>query len=68
MNAQNTVLGNVQDHVMANTWRLIFERPYDHLTPTTPLPTPDFSRLAEVLPEYRLIGLAMAINHSRRYQ
>ena len=68
MTTQNAFLRNVQDHVMANTWRLIFERPHAHLSPTTPLPPPDFSRLVEVLPEYRLIGLAIAISHLRRYE
>ncbi len=69
MTRNEVVLGSIQDHIMANTWRLIFEyRSGRSPVSNTPKPAPDFSRLAEVLPEYRLIGLHLAGNSQRRYQ
>ena len=56
---------NPHDHIMANTWRLIFE----HSTRTTLPQTEqrDLSKLEKLLPEYRLIGFALASNrHQRR--
>lgn len=58
----------VQDHIMANTWRLIFEgNPYQDPIAISPPPT-DFSRLEEILPEYRLIGLHLAQRRRRPYE
>ncbi len=61
---------NHKDHVMANTWRLIFEaRQVQTRLSTSPPPlNPNFSRLEAILPEYRLIGLEMAATPKRRYQ
>ncbi|GAB4450270.1 MAG: hypothetical protein Fur0044_45810 [Anaerolineae bacterium] len=60
MNSTDGLMGNAQDHIMANTWRLIFDRKARR--PSTLLPTtdPDFLLLEELLPEYRLIGLSLA--------
>lgn len=49
-----------QDHIMANTWRLIFEQ---ELQPERSMPhhfVKNFSALEQLLPEYRLIGYSLA--------
>lgn len=60
-------LRHPSDHIMANTWRLIFERkPQSAKTTTLPsLPT-DFGMLEQILTEYRLIGLSLAENDGNR--
>lgn len=65
----NALINNLQDHIMANTWRLIFERqPYLATTEaSTSRSTPNFSRLEDVLPEYRLIGLEIVAGQKSRY-
>lgn len=61
MDSYDSSLEFISDHIMANTWRLIFERKARSLTShTTPPAIPDFSVLEQLLPEYRLIGLALA--------
>ncbi len=45
-----------QDYVVANTWRLIIERT-SKSSAMIQRHKPDFSRIAEILPEYRLMGL-----------
>ena len=66
MNTNNSVMDNSHDHIMANTWRLIFERhqPSHHLT--LKQSALDFSILAQLLPEYRLIGLSLADRSKKR--
>ncbi len=61
MDGTDTVMHGPHDHIMANTWRLIFERKARQL-PSSPLshPIPDFSELEQLLCEYRLIGLSLA--------
>lgn len=55
---------NPHDHIMANTWRLIFERnSRPSLSQTEPR---DLSKLEKLLPEYRLIGFALASNRNQR--
>lgn len=68
MNSNDGLMGNAQDHIMANTWRLIFDRTARRpSTSSFSTPNPDFSLLEELLPEYRLIGLSLAEkNKSRR--
>jgi len=59
MNDTQIFLDTVQDHIMANTWLLIFEQ--NSLSEfKRPQAMLDFARLVEVLPEYRLIGLHLA--------
>lgn len=53
------------DHIMANTWRLIFERKSRSKT-ATPSLLADLRRLEQLLPEYRLIGLFLANDSQRR--
>ena len=48
------------DHIMANTWRLIFERTSRRPTTNQAGPRTDFTLLEQLLPEYRLIGLCLA--------
>jgi hypothetical protein len=55
------------DHIMANTWRLIFERKQQPSGVGSPAQTvEDFSILEELLPEYRLIGFSLANSQQRR--
>jgi hypothetical protein len=61
-------MNNPQDHIMANTWRLIFEhksRPAVLETHIQPVAA-DFAVLEQLLPEYRLIGLCLADNQPQR--
>ena len=59
------IMNHPNDHIMANTWRLIFER-------TTQVPSQvaasksDFTILEQLLPEYRLIGLSLADEQGQR--
>lgn len=66
---QDSLMTHRHDHIMANTWRLIFERksnPADIKTQIEQLV--DDSVFEELLTEYRLIGLTLATpNHPRRY-
>ncbi|HEX9925071.1 MAG TPA: hypothetical protein VGD99_20615 [Anaerolineae bacterium] len=65
MNLNELLMSHPHDHIMANTWRLIFERESASTSPSSPTqPIPDFTLLEQVLPEYRLIGLTLA--HDRR--
>ena len=54
------IMADPADHIMANTWRLIFERKSDRPTTGQAVIGVDFRRLEQVLPEYRLIGLCLA--------
>jgi hypothetical protein len=67
MNTAEPIMTHPHDHIMANTWRLIFERK-SRLAVTSPalLTTADFSLLEQVLPEYRLIGLCLAEDTKHR--
>ncbi len=61
MNSNDGLMGNTQDHIMANTWRLIFDRTARRPSSSAPSTTgPDFLLLEELLSEYRLIGLSLA--------
>lgn len=61
MNSNDGLMGNTQDHIMANTWRLIFDRTARRPSPSSPSTTgSDFLLLEELLSEYRLIGLSLA--------
>lgn len=66
MNPNDLFLDTVQDHIMANTWRLIIERAASRRRPHVQ-PIPDFRLLVEVLPEYRLIGLHLAAANAQRF-
>lgn len=61
-------MDNPQDHIMANTWRLIFEHKSRAAVrePQIQPSIADFSVLEQLLPEFRLIGLCLADNHTRR--
>ena len=61
----NELMSSSHDHIMANTWRLIFERPQPISTNSVPRPIPDFAVLEELLPEYRLIGLCLADSNTQ---
>lgn len=66
MSTNEGIVSNSHDHIMANTWRLIFERqlrPASRRNPSQPVP--DFMHLEELLPEYRLIGLSLAEKKER---
>lgn len=59
--ASQPIIDSASDHIMANTWRLIFEgkgRPAG--STFTRRPATDFFVLEELLPEYRMIGLYLA--------
>ena len=67
MNANDSIMNSSHDHIMANTWRLIFERKSRSSTTSIISPSiPDFSVLEQLLPEYRLIGLCLADNNKKR--
>ena len=67
MNSFDGIMSNAYDHIMANTWRLIFDRKSRPTSTSTPSPTtPDFSILEQLLPEYRLIGLSLADKDKQR--
>lgn len=66
MDAVEPVLDSANDHIMANTWRLIFERKSRSSRPAfDPRLAADFSVLEQLLPEYRLIGMLLAESKSR---
>ena len=59
------IMSHPNDHIMANTWRLIFEgqaqqRSYQAAQQQ---PVADSSVLEQILLEYRLIGLSLADRH-----
>ncbi len=57
----NPMMCDAQDHIMANTWRLIFEGQSKSTAPNVSNQSPtDFSVLEQILPEYRFIGLCLA--------
>lgn len=65
MQINELILDHPNDHIMANTWRLIFERKAQlssHLVDSSP----DFTLLEQLLPEYRLIGLSLAEERTQR--
>jgi hypothetical protein len=66
MNTNNGVLDSSHDHIMANTWRLIFERHQPSTQLTLKQAALDFSILEQLLPEYRLIGLSLASRTKQR--
>lgn len=70
MDISESLMGHPNDHIMANTWRLIFEhrveQPSGVASPARTVA--DFTLLEQLLPEYRLIGFSLADNKHRRYQ
>ena len=60
MNMLESIMTDPADHIMANTWRLIFERRSQAPTAGHAATNTDFTLLEQVLPEYRLIGLCLA--------
>jgi hypothetical protein len=67
MNSNDSIMSAAHDHIMANTWRLIFDR--KARTSITSIPSSaitDFSILEQLLPEYRLIGLSLADKNNPR--
>lgn len=55
------------DHIMANTWRLIFEQqPRTSNSKALPTLPTDFGMLEQILTEYRLIGLTLADGDHKR--
>jgi hypothetical protein len=61
MNTTDGVMSSFHDHIMANTWRLIFERQLPLAQKNRRVrAAPDFTILEQILPEYRLIGLSLA--------
>ena len=67
MDMTEFLMNHPHDHIMANTWRLIFERRSEAAKTNPPLPAPtDFCLLEQLLPEYRLIGLSLA-DKNRKY-
>lgn len=54
-----------QDHIMANTWRLILERRSKDKT-GKPMPMIDLTILEQVLPEFRFIGLCLSQRQNKR--
>jgi hypothetical protein len=60
MNTNESILSNSRDHILANTWRLIFEHKLQPATVNLSHPVPDFNLLEQLLFEYRLIGLSLA--------
>jgi len=69
MNSYDGIMSSDHDHIMANTWRLIFDRtarPSSTSLPSSSIS--DFSMLEQLLPEFRLIGLSLADkNRTRRF-
>lgn len=59
------IMNHPNDHIMANTWRLIFEHTARNST-QTPASKSDFTILEQLLPEYRLIGLSLADERAQR--
>ncbi|MBI1880084.1 MAG: hypothetical protein HYR94_18005 [Chloroflexi bacterium] len=67
MNSNDGIMSNAHDHIMANTWRLIFDHKARPSTTSIPSSTiTDFSILEQLLPEYRLIGLSLAEKNKPR--
>ena len=66
MNSNDGIMSNAHDHIMANTWRLIFDRTERSTPSNFSSPSPDFSLLEQLLPEYRLIGLSLADKNKPR--
>jgi hypothetical protein len=66
MDAVDPVLASTNDHIMANTWRLIFERKSrSRRLSHDPRLAADFGVLEQLLPEYRLIGMLLAESKNR---
>jgi len=67
MSMNDTLMSDPHDHIMANTWRLIFEGKNSVTRAGSTAQTEiDFNILEQVLPEYRLIGFSLA-SKRRRY-
>ena len=66
MNMLEPIMADPSDHIMANTWRLIFERKSHRPTTGQAATGTDFTLLEQVLPEYRLIGLCLAEEKKNR--
>ena len=67
MNSNDGIMSNARDHIMANTWRLIFERKSrPSTTSVSPSAITDFSIVEQLLPEYRLIGLSLVDTNKLR--
>ncbi len=55
------IMNDPQDHIMANTWRLIFAgTAHSARSMIVHHSATDFSELEEILPEFRLIGFSLA--------
>jgi hypothetical protein len=66
MNTFESMMADPTDHIMANTWRLIFERTSHRPTTDQAGTRTDFRLLEQLLPEYRLIGLCLAEEKANR--
>jgi hypothetical protein len=67
MSINDTFMSHPHDHIMANTWRLIFEGKNSAARAgSTAQAEIDFTALEQLLPEYRLIGFSLA-SKRRRY-
>ncbi|HMQ53825.1 MAG TPA: hypothetical protein PKE64_20770 [Anaerolineae bacterium] len=65
MTSERPSLNQRQDHIMANTWRLIFEQEVEPERGTPHHSVRNFSILEQLLPEYRLIGHSLAGKRKR---
>jgi hypothetical protein len=59
------IMNHPNDHIMANTWRLIFEHTA-RVSSQASASKSDFTILEQLLPEYRLIGLSLADEKGQR--
>lgn len=67
MNSYDGIMSSDHDHIMANTWRLIFDRTArPSTTSLSSSSVSDFSILEQLLSEYRLIGLTLADKNKNR--
>lgn len=68
MSINESIMRHPHDHIMANTWRLIFERKASSSRNQIAVQMEtDFSMLEQLLPEYRLIGFSLARIRQNRY-
>jgi hypothetical protein len=68
MSINEAIMTHPHDHIMANTWRLIFEGKNSASQAASTTQTDiDFSTLEQLLPEYRLIGFILASTKERRH-
>jgi hypothetical protein len=67
MQINEPILDHPNDHIMANTWRLIFERKAQSVSHKV-TSSSDLTFLEQLLPEYRLIGLSLAEERTQRHR